>query len=64
VSRHLPELAVPLRLLAGAVAYSLVHIGVHHPSDVAVGSTIGARIASMVASAGDRLAARRLRSHS
>jgi membrane-associated phospholipid phosphatase len=53
-----------LRLLAGAVAYSLVHIGVHQPSDVAVGSTIGARIASMVASAGDRLAARRLRSHS
>jgi undecaprenyl-diphosphatase len=63
VSRHLPELAVPMRLLAGAVAYSRVHIGVHYPGDVAVGSTIGAGIGSMVASAGDRLAARRRRSH-
>jgi membrane-associated phospholipid phosphatase len=63
VSRHLPELAVPMRLLAGAVAYSRVHIGVHYPGDVAVGSTLGAGIASMVASAGDRLAARRRRSH-
>jgi undecaprenyl-diphosphatase len=52
-----------MRLLAGAVAYSRVHIGVHYPGDVAVGSTIGAGIGSMVASAGDRLAARRRRSH-
>jgi len=28
VGRHLPELAVPIRLLAGGVAYSRVHIGV------------------------------------
>src|SRR5690348_14186546 len=29
VSRHYPLLAVPLRLLAGAVAFSRVHTGVH-----------------------------------
>ena len=58
VGRHLPALAVPLRLLAGAVAYSRVHIGVHYPGDVAVGSMVGSGIAAMVASAGDRLEAR------
>jgi membrane-associated phospholipid phosphatase len=59
MGRHLPELAVPVRLLAGTVAYSRVHIGVHYPGDVVVGSIIGSGIAAMVASAGDRLAARR-----
>ena len=38
VRRHLPELAVPIRLLAGGVAYSRVHTGVHYPGDVVVGS--------------------------
>src|SRR6185436_5127021 len=61
VGRHLPELAVPIRLLAGAVAYSRVHIGVHYPGDVAVGSMIGSGIAAMVASVGDRVAGRRRR---
>lgn len=61
MGRHLPELAVPVRLLAGTVAYSRVHIGVHYPGDVVVGSIIGSGIAAMVASAGDRLAARRRR---
>lgn len=55
VGRRLPALAVPLRLLAGAVAYSRVHTGVHYPGDVAVGSMLGAGIAAMVAVAGDRL---------
>lgn len=59
VSRHLPVLAVPLRLLAGAVAYSRVHTGVHYPGDVVAGSIIGAGTAVMVAAAGDRLHARR-----
>jgi membrane-associated phospholipid phosphatase len=54
VGRHLPELAVPIRLLAGAVAYSRVHLGVHYPGDVAVGSIIGSGIAAMVAAAADR----------
>jgi membrane-associated phospholipid phosphatase len=57
----MPELAVPIRLLAGAVAYSRVHLGVHYPSDVTVGAMIGSGIAAMLSSVGDRLAIRRSR---
>jgi membrane-associated phospholipid phosphatase len=32
VGRHLPGLAVPVRLLAAGVAYSRVHTGVHYPA--------------------------------
>jgi undecaprenyl-diphosphatase len=56
VGRHLPGLAVPLRLLAAGVAYSRVHTGVHYPGDVVVGSVVGAGTAAMVAAAADRLA--------
>jgi membrane-associated phospholipid phosphatase len=59
VGRHLPMLAIPIRLLAGAVAYSRVHLGVHYPADVAVGSILGSGIAAMVASAIDRSAMQR-----
>jgi undecaprenyl-diphosphatase len=55
VGRHLPGLAVPIRLLAGGVAYSRVHTGVHYPGDVALGSIIGAGTAAMVAAACDRM---------
>jgi membrane-associated phospholipid phosphatase len=55
VSRHLPELAVPVRLLAGGVAYSRVHSGVHDPGDVVIGSILGAGTAAMVAAVCDRL---------
>lgn len=54
VGRHLPALAVPIRLLAGG-PHSRVHTGVHYPGDVVIGSIIGAGTAAMVASAGDRL---------
>jgi membrane-associated phospholipid phosphatase len=40
-SAELPLLAPPLLALAGAVAYSRVHTGVHYPSDVAAGALIG-----------------------
>jgi membrane-associated phospholipid phosphatase len=40
--KELPIAAVPLEALAAAVAYSRVHSGVHYPSDVIVGSLIGA----------------------
>jgi undecaprenyl-diphosphatase len=53
--RHLPGLAVPIRLLAGGVAYSRVHTGVHYPGDVVIGSILGAGTAAMVAAAGDRI---------
>ncbi len=48
VSQDVPSLALPLRLLAGAVAYSRVHTGVHYPGDVVIGSILGAGIAQTV----------------
>ena len=53
VGRHVPGLAVPIRLLAGGVAYSRVHTGVHYPGDVAIGSILGAGTAAIVAAAAD-----------
>ena len=58
VGRHLPGLAVPIRLLAAAVAYSRVHTGVHYPGDVVVGSVTGAGTGAMVAAVVDRLPTR------
>jgi membrane-associated phospholipid phosphatase len=55
IGRHLPGLAVPIRLLAAGVGYSRVHTGVHYPGDVVVGSIIGAGTAAMVAAVRDRL---------
>jgi hypothetical protein len=49
-------LAVPIRLLAAAVAYSRVHTGVHYPGDVVIGSVTGAGTAAMVAAVADRAA--------
>jgi membrane-associated phospholipid phosphatase len=54
VGRHLPALAMPIRLLAAAVAYSRVHTGVHYPGDVVIGSVTGAGTAAMVAAVADR----------
>ncbi len=54
-ARHVPVLALPLRVLAAAVAYSRVHTGVHYPGDVLAGACIGAGMARLVASAADRL---------
>jgi membrane-associated phospholipid phosphatase len=58
IGRHLPALAVPIRLLAAAVAYSRVHTGVHYPGDVVIGSVLGAGTAAMVAAVADRIPAR------
>jgi membrane-associated phospholipid phosphatase len=55
VGRHLPGLALPIRLLAVGVAYSRVHTGVHYPGDVMVGSVAGSGTAAMVAAVADRL---------
>jgi membrane-associated phospholipid phosphatase len=51
VTRDLPGLAVPIGLLAGAVAYSRVHTGVHYPGDVVIGSILWASTAAMVLAA-------------
>lgn len=48
----LPALKVPVRGAASVVAFSRVYTGVHYPSDVLVGATVGAllgRLASTVA---------------
>lgn len=42
VGSELPALAMPLGFLAGAVAYSRVHTGVHYPGDAVIGSIVGA----------------------
>lgn len=55
VGRHFSLLAVPMRLLAGGVAYSRVHTGVHYPGDVIIGSIVGAGTAATVATASDRV---------
>jgi undecaprenyl-diphosphatase len=53
-----PRLAAPLFLLAAAVAFSRVYVGVHYPLDVIGGAVLGALIAIALR----RLAAGRLRS--
>jgi len=58
VGRHVPALALPMRMLALSVAYSRVHIGVHYPGDVSVGSIIGAGTGAIVAGVFDRLPSR------
>jgi undecaprenyl-diphosphatase len=52
--RHVwPAASVPLFLVAGVVAYSRVHTGVHYPGDVVVGSAIGLGAAGLTARAVD-----------
>jgi membrane-associated phospholipid phosphatase len=56
VGHELPCGAVPLRLLASAVAYSRVHTGVHHPGDVVAGALLGAAAATSAHPSRDGLA--------
>jgi undecaprenyl-diphosphatase len=58
VAGEMPLLAWPLRALAGAIAYSRVHTGVHYPGDVVVGSLIGAAIGDAVTAIGRRRSTR------
>ncbi len=54
VGHVMPLAAVPLRLLAAAVAYSRVHTGVHYPGDVLAGSLIGVTLSRLTSGALDR----------
>jgi membrane-associated phospholipid phosphatase len=54
VGSVLPREAVPLRALAGLVAYSRVHTGVHYPGDVLAGSLLGSALAQLTTGALDR----------
>jgi undecaprenyl-diphosphatase len=55
VSSQLPVVGAGLRFLAGGVAYSRVHTGVHYPGDAVVGSLVGASVGSMVAAVAARV---------
>lgn len=57
----MPALAVPLRGLASAVAYSRVHTGVHYPGDLIAGAFVGAAIGEATALAARALRRRRIR---
>ena len=54
VARVAPRVGLPLRLLAGAVAYSRVHTGVHFPGDVIAGSIAGVMAARLTSWARER----------
>ncbi len=53
VGHVFPAAGFPIHALAGLVAYSRVHTGVHYPGDVVVGSLIGAVLAQVTAHALD-----------
>ena len=54
ISRDNPWLAVAIQFLAGSVAYSRVHTGVHYPGDTIAGALIGAGTGQAVSSIADR----------
>ncbi len=54
VGHVLPQVATALRTLAALVAYSRVHVGVHYPADVIVGSLVGSVLARLTRHALDR----------
>jgi undecaprenyl-diphosphatase len=58
----LPRLRVPLFLLAAAIAWSRVYVGVHYPLDVFAGAALGIAIGVGAARALPRLAGARRRS--
>jgi membrane-associated phospholipid phosphatase len=58
ISRDSPWLAVAIQFLAGSVAYSRVHTGVHYPGDTVAGALIGAGAGQAVSSAFDRATAK------
>jgi membrane-associated phospholipid phosphatase len=58
VSRDDPWLAIVFQFLAGGVAYSRVHTGVHYPGDTVAGALLGAGAGQAVSSIFDRALAR------
>jgi undecaprenyl-diphosphatase len=46
LSWSVPRLAVPLYLLAAAIAFSRVYVGVHYPFDVLGGAVLGVAVAT------------------
>lgn len=58
LSRLAPRAAPAFALLALAVAYSRLYVGVHFPLDVAAGAAVGAATALLLLAAARRLSAR------
>lgn len=56
--REMPAASIPLHGLAGLVAYSRVHTGVHYPLDALVGSIIGSALSQMSTAAFESLRSR------
>src|SRR6266568_7298632 len=54
ISRDSPWLAIAIQFLAGSVASSRVHTGVHYPGDTIAGALIGAGAGQAVSSLFDR----------
>ena len=54
ISRDNPWLAIAIQFLAGGVAYSRVHTGVHYPGDVVAGALLGTMLAQVTTHALDR----------
>jgi undecaprenyl-diphosphatase len=63
VSRDDPWLAIAIQFLAGGVAYSRVHTGVHYPGDAVAGALIGAGVGQAVSTLFNRALTRRQSSH-
>jgi len=59
ISRDSPWTAIAMQFLAGSVAYSRVHTGVHYPGDTVAGALIGAGTGQAVSSVFDRAVVRR-----
>ncbi|HEX9066734.1 MAG TPA: phosphatase PAP2 family protein [Streptosporangiaceae bacterium] len=55
ISRDSPWLAMAIQFLAGGVAYSRVHTGVHYPGDTVAGALLGAGTGQAVSSLADRM---------
>ena len=54
ISAVVPELRWPLRVAAGAVAFSRVNTGVHYPGDVLVGASVGAGLGHLTSKVASR----------
>ncbi|HTR74131.1 MAG TPA: phosphatase PAP2 family protein [Solirubrobacterales bacterium] len=54
--RAMPAASLPLHALAGLVAYSRVHTGVHYPLDTLVGALLGASLSQVSSHALERRA--------
>ena len=46
IARSVPRLAVPLYVLAAAIAFSRIYVGVHYPLDIVGGALLGVAVAT------------------